>query len=153
MLGLALFQPDIPQNTGAAIRLCRCLGVHLHIIHPTGFLWDPRKIRQSAMDYYDETAFTQWDCWEDFEQAISPARIVLLTTKASRPYTEVSFRSDDILMLGRESVGVPDYVHSRADEKVLIPLLPAFRSLNLVTAGSMVLGEAMRQTASFHHQE
>ena len=146
MIALALYQPDIPQNVGAAIRLCACLGCGLHIIEPCGFPWDVRKIRQSAMDYYDAARLERHGSWEKFREQ-RRGRLVLLTTKGAVPYTDFTFQPDDILVAGRESAGVPEDVHNAADARLLIPMRPGFRSLNVINAAAMVLGEALRQTS------
>ena len=144
---IALYQPDIPQNCGAMMRLCACMGVSLDIIEPCGFLWDERKIRTSAMDYYDKAEITRHSSWEAFQQAYQgKARIILMSTKASQRYHEFSFEEGDILLAGRESAGVPDHVHEQADARVFIPMKQGLRSLNIVNATSMILGEALRQT-------
>lgn len=144
---LALYQPDIPQNVGAAMRLCACLGVPLDIIEPCGFPWDPRKIRAAAMDYLDHADLTRHSSWEAFRARCKSDqnRLVLLTTKAARPYWDADLRAGDILLAGRESAGVPDYVHEAADIRVTIPMNGAMRSLNVINACAMVLGEARRQ--------
>lgn len=146
-LTLALYQPDIPQNVGAAIRLCACLNTGLEIVEPCGFPWDPRKIRQSAMDYFDRLnpkLHQSWDRFLDLHQG--RRRIVLLTTRADLPYPAFSFRPDDILLAGRESEGVPEAVHRATDARIGISMAPELRSLNVVNAAAMVLGEALRQT-------
>lgn len=143
---LALYQPDIPQNAGAAIRLAACLGIGLDIIEPCGFPWDERKIRQSAMDYPDHLDLARHSSWEAFKSARAGRRIVLLSTKAALSYLDFTFRNDDILLAGRESAGVPDHVHEAADARVFVPMRPGLRSLNVVTACAMVAGEALRQT-------
>lgn len=144
---IALYQPDIPQNLGATIRLCACMGVSLDVIEPCGFLYDSRKIRQSALDYYDKANITHHQSWEDFLTAYQKKRrIVLMSTKSSVAYTDFTFQTDDILMAGRESAGVPDDVHDMVDERVFIPMQHGMRSLNIVNATSMILGEALRQT-------
>ncbi len=145
MPSLALYQPDIPQNVGAAMRLCACLGCPLDIIEPCGFPWDERRIRQSAMDYYEAASLTRHASWDKFLQA-KQGRIVLLTTKAAVPYTDLAFQPGDILVAGRESAGVPEDVHNAADARIVIPMRPGLRSLNVVNACAMVLGEALRQT-------
>ncbi|MCD8566691.1 MAG: tRNA (cytidine(34)-2'-O)-methyltransferase [Alphaproteobacteria bacterium] len=142
---LSLYQPDIPQNVGAAIRLCACLGLELDIIEPTGFPWDERKIRQSALDYINALTLNRYSSWEKFKDVHTGQRIILLSTKAALPYTEFSFRNDDILLAGRESAGVPDDVHNASDARVFIPMRPGLRSLNVITACAMVAGEALRQ--------
>lgn len=147
MLRLALYQPDIPQNTGAAMRLCACLGTGLDIIEPCGFVLDDRKIRRSGMDYIENTDIqrhTSWDRFLDVYQG--KRRIILLTTKTETAYTAFTFRPDDILLAGRESAGVPDDVHNTADGRITIPMPGGGRSLNVINASAMVLGEALRQT-------
>ena len=146
-LKIALYQPDIPQNLGAMIRLCACMGAGLDIIEPCGFIWDERKIRQSAMDYFDAlplSRHTSWDAFFDHYQG--QGRIILMTTKADRPYTEFSFQTGDILLAGRESAGVPEDIHNQAFARIGIPMQNGLRSLNIVNATSMILGEALRQT-------
>lgn len=144
---LALYQPDIPQNAGAAMRLCACLGVGLDIIEPCGFLWDDKKIRRSAMDYIDGLDLARHSSWDAFLAARAGARLLLLTTRSDLPYTGHPFQPHDILLMGRESAGVPDSVHERADVRLIIPMQPGMRSLNVINAAAMVLGEGLRQTA------
>lgn len=151
MITLALYQPDIPQNVGAAMRLCAGLGIALDIIEPCGFLWDKRKIRQSALDYYDRAALTRYESWENFLSARANRRLILMSTKAATPYYDFLFRPDDILLAGRESAGVPEEIHKASDARLLIPLQPGLRSLNVVTASAMILGEALRQTGEFEN--
>jgi tRNA (cytidine/uridine-2'-O-)-methyltransferase len=146
---LALYQPDIPQNVGAAMRLSACLGLPLDIIEPCGFPWDERKIRQSGMDYTDLAVVTRHASWEAFLSARTGRRLILLTTKGAVPYTDLAYQSDDILIAGRESAGVPDFVHAAATHRVVIPMQPGARSLNVVISSAMVLGEAVRQTSAF----
>lgn len=146
MLNIALYQPDIPQNVGAMIRLCACMNTGLDIIEPASFPWDDRKIKQSAMDYMAAFDYTRHSSWDKFYAAKGARRLVLMTTKASVPYIDFEFRSDDILLAGSESAGVPESVHKNADARILIPMHGAFRSLNIVNATSMILGEALRQT-------
>jgi len=142
---LALFQPDIPQNTGTLIRLGACLDVPIHIIEPCGFPFSDRALKRAGMDYIDLAVINRHASWERFLTSIGEARIVLLTTKAADPYTAFEFRADDVLLLGRESAGVPDDVHDRADARIIIPMNKQARSLNVAIAGAMVLGEALRQ--------
>ena len=150
MIRLALYQPDIPQNTGAAIRLCACMGLGLDIIEPCGFLLDDRKIRQSAMDYANEFDLTRHTSWQSFLDLYQGnRRIILLTTKTETGYTGFEFKNDDILLAGRESAGVPDDVHKAADACITIPMPGGGRSLNVINAMAMVTGEAMRQTSKF----
>ena len=148
---LALYESDIPQNTGALIRLGACLGVGIDIIEPCGFLLTDRGFRRAGMDYVDLAEMRRHQSWASFlaTQRQSGARIVLLTTKAQVPYMDFAFRDEDILLLGRESAGVPDNVRKAADAMLRIPLKPGLRSLNVALAGAMVLGEALRQTKGF----
>jgi tRNA (cytidine/uridine-2'-O-)-methyltransferase len=146
---LCLFQPDIPQNAGAAMRLCACLGIGLDIIEPCGFPWDERKIQASALDYRAHVTLTRYSGWAAFLQNKGNKRLVLMTTKAATPYTDFSFRADDLIMAGRESAGVPEDVHAAADNRILIPLSGGMRSLNVINASAMILGEALRQTQQF----
>jgi tRNA (cytidine/uridine-2'-O-)-methyltransferase len=148
---LALFQPDIPQNTGTLIRLGACLGVEIEVIEPCGFIFDDKRLRRAGMDYIElanVTRHVSWDAWCE-TRANRPGRLVLLTSKASHPYTAFAFAPDDTILLGRESAGVPAEVHDAADTRLRIPLLPGLRSLNVAQAGAMALGEALRQTNGF----
>jgi len=145
---LALFQPDIPQNAATLIRLGACLGVPVEIIEPCGFVFSDAGFRRAGMDYLDQAHLTRHASWEAF-LAQAPRRLVLLTTKASLSYTAFSFEDGDVLILGRESAGVPDIVHAEVHEKVRIPMREGLRSLNVAIAGAMVLGEALRQTRGF----
>ncbi len=146
MIHIALFQPDIPQNVGAAIRLCACLGITLHIIEPCGFPWDAKKIRQSGMDYLQEAHIIRHDSWQAFQKEYKEWRFVLMTTKASIPYTDFQFLENDILIAGRESAGVPEEIHQTIESRVIIPMSGKARSLNIINATSMIVGEAIRQT-------
>jgi len=141
---LALYQPDIPQNVGAAMRLCACLDVDLHIIEPCGFPWNERKIRQSGMDYMEHVQLRRHAGWEAFSAA-RKGRLLLLTAHGDTPYWNIKFRSDDILLAGRESAGVPETIHEAADARLLIPMTPPARSLNIVNACAITLGEMKRQ--------
>ncbi len=143
---LALFEPDIPQNTGAILRLGACLGVPVELIEPFGFIWDDRHLRRAAMDYLDSVALTRHASWARFCAVRGPGRLVLLTTRGSVAFDRFAFQADDTLLLGRESSGVPEEVHGRADARVFIPLRPGLRSLNVALAAAMVLSEALRQT-------
>jgi tRNA (cytidine/uridine-2'-O-)-methyltransferase len=147
---LALFQPDIPQNLGAAIRLAACLGVPLDVIEPCGFPLSDAAIRRAAMDYEAIAQVTRHAGWADFRgDAAQLGRLVLFTTKSEIPFHDFVFEPDDILLFGRESAGVPDEVHAAADARLRIPLAPGARSLNLVTAATLALGEALRQIKAF----
>lgn len=142
---LALYQPDMAPNVGAAIRIAACFGAGLDIIEPCGFPLDSREVRRVAMDYGALAPPTAHSGWRAFLEARGAARLVLMTTKASEPIWDFRFRPDDILLMGRESAGVPDEVHETADARVLIPLAPEARSLNLVVAAGIGLAEARRQ--------
>jgi len=148
---LALFEPDIPQNVGAMLRLCACLGMPLDVIEPCGFAFDDRKLRRAALDYADKAVFARHVSWDAFLQAQAEAkgRLVLLSTKAEILYTDFAFAKDDTLLVGRESAGVPEDVHARADARLTIPMQAGLRSLNVGLAAAMVLGEALRQTKAF----
>ena len=150
---LALFQPDIPQNLGAFIRLAAGLGVPLDIIEPCGFPVDDKRIRRAAMDYYDLATIVRHASWAAFRHAHRerrpPGRLVLLTTAGSSTFPDVAFQAGDTLLLGRESAGVPADVHDAADLRLRIPLHPGARSLNVALAAAMVLSEGLRQTAGF----
>jgi len=148
---LALYQPDIAQNTGTLLRLGACLGVHVHVIHPTGFLFSDKSLRRGALDYLEHADFTEHDSYGHFDTWRREAgrRLMLLTTKASISAYDAAFSPYDILMLGRESAGVPDAVAADADLRIRIPMRHQMRSLNVAVAGSLVLGEALRQTEAF----
>lgn len=149
MVSLALYQPDIPQNTGTLLRLGACLGVPVHIIEPAGFIWSEKSLKRSGMDYLDQANIIRHRSYAAFSGEIDSARLVLLTTKAVTPYTGFSFEPDHVLLLGRESAGVPDEVHAAVGAAVTIPMGPDVRSLNVAVAGAMVLGEALRQCGQF----
>ncbi len=148
---LALFQPDIPQNLGGAIRLCACLGAGLEIIEPCGFPLSDRSLKRAALDYGGHAEVIRHSSWTDFlgAEACKGGRLVLFTTRGVRPFTEFDYRPGDTLLFGRESAGVPDEVHAAADARLLIPMQPGLRSLNVVVAAAMALGEALRQTNGF----
>jgi tRNA (cytidine/uridine-2'-O-)-methyltransferase len=146
---LALYQPDIPQNAGSLMRLCACLGVPLEIIEPCGFLLSDRNFRRAGMDYAAQTQIRRHESWDRFQRDRGSGRLILLTTRAAEPYTGFAFVPDDILLVGRESAGVPEDVHHAADARLLIPMRPGLRSLNVAQAAAMVLGEALRQTGQF----
>ncbi|HUO93266.1 MAG TPA: tRNA (cytidine(34)-2'-O)-methyltransferase [Rhizomicrobium sp.] len=145
---LALYEPDIPQNTGALLRLGACLDVAVDIIEPCGFLFSDRGLKRAGMDYLELADYRRHESWAAF-QAQRRGRLVLLSSKAELAYTEFAFTCDDTLLLGRESAGVPDFVRDTADAKLRIPLKPGLRSLNVALAGAIVLGEALRQTEGF----
>jgi tRNA (cytidine/uridine-2'-O-)-methyltransferase len=148
---IALYAPDIPQNTGTIVRLGACLGVPVHIIGPAGFDASERAFRRAGLDYIahakliDHVSFSAFDAWRNSENH----RLVLLTTKSETPHTEFAYSARDILLCGRESSGVPDIVHAAVEGRVRVPIRPQLRSLNVAVALAMVLGEALRQTGGF----
>ena len=144
---LALYQPDIPQNTGTMLRLAACLGVAVDIVEPAGFDVSDRNFRRAALDYLDALDVTRHPSWRAFEafRAERKLRLVLATTKAAMPYTEFAFEATDVVLVGRESAGVPDEVHAAADARIVVPMRPGLRSLNVAMACAMVVGEALRQ--------
>jgi tRNA (cytidine/uridine-2'-O-)-methyltransferase len=148
---LALFEPDIPQNTGTILRLGACFGVAVEIIEPAGFVLNDRNLRRAAMDYADRVTLIRHESWRAFESGLrgGAPRLVLLTTAGNTAYTEFAFAPDDVLLLGRESAGVPAEVHAAADARLRIPMVPGLRSINVAVAAAMVLGEALRQTGGF----
>jgi len=145
---LALFEPDIPQNAGALIRLGACLSVSVDIIEPCGFLFDDARLKRAGMDYLEFAEVARHVSWDEFARAMT-GRMILLTTKATQSYTDFRFAPDDVLILGRESAGVPEHVHQAAAARLRIPMKKGLRSLNVAQAGAMVLGEALRQTKGF----
>ncbi len=151
MLRIALYQPDIPQNTGALLRLGACLGVPVDIIEPCGFVITDRGLQRAGMDYLDMAAMQRHDSWPAFciDLDQRQGRLILLTTKGANAYTAFRFQPGDTLLLGRESAGAPAEVHDRADARLIIPMLADRRSLNIALAASMVLGEALRQLNGF----
>src|ERR1700688_1938226 len=145
---IALYQPDIPQNTGTVLRLCACLGIEAHIIAPAGFPTSDRAFRRAGMDYLDAVTIMRHGSWRDFEawRAAEHHRLVLFTTAAATPYLDYRFAPADVLLFGRESAGVPPEVHQAADARLVIPMRPGLRSLNVAVAAAMAAGEALRQS-------
>lgn len=146
---LALFQPDIPQNTGTLLRLAACLGVAVDIIEPCGFLFGDRHFRRAGLDYRNRAELSRYPSWESYVDQRPSGRLILLTTRASCGYTGFAFETDDTLLLGRETGGVPDQVHAAVAARLRVPMRAEARSLNVAVAAAMVLGEALRQTGSF----
>ncbi|HEY1224358.1 MAG TPA: tRNA (cytidine(34)-2'-O)-methyltransferase [Brevundimonas sp.] len=144
---LALFQPDIPQNVGACIRLSACFGVELHVIEPVGFRFDDRAMKRAALDYGPLGHMTRHADWDAFQRDRGSGRLVLFTTKGAERLDDFVFQPDDTLLFGRETAGAPDYVHAAADARVFIPIRPEARSLNLSVSAGIGLFEALRQTA------
>lgn len=149
---IALYQPDIPQNTGTILRLCACLDIEAHIIEPAGFPTTDRALRRAGMDYIDAVFVVRHRSWTDFDawRRGMGHRLVLFTTAASLSYLDYCYQADDVLLFGRESAGVPPEVHAAADARVVIPLRPGLRSLNVAVAAAMAAGEALRQTGARH---
>ena len=148
---LALYEPDIPQNTGTILRLAACLGVPVDLVGPPGFDLTDRSLKRAGLDYLEHVELTRHESFEAFDTArrSAGARLVLLTTRADAAYTDFAFNPSDTLLLGRESAGVPDAVHAAADARLRIPMRSGLRSLNVAVAAAMVLGEALRQTGGF----
>ncbi len=144
---IALFQPDIPQNTGTILRLCACLGVAAHIIEPAGFPVSDRHFRRAGMDYLDQVSIVRHDSWSKFEEwrATQGYRLLLFTTKAATDYRDFHYQTSDILLFGRESAGVTEAVVEAADARLVIPIAPGLRSLNVAMTAAMAAGEALRQ--------
>jgi tRNA (cytidine/uridine-2'-O-)-methyltransferase len=145
---LALYEPDIPQNAGSLMRLGACLGVGIDVIEPCGFLLLDRNFRRAGMDYLKSADIRRHESWARFHAGLG-SRLVLLTTQGAMAYTDFAFAPDDTLLVGRESAGVPQSVHDAADARLVIPLRPGLRSLNVAQSAAMVLGEALRQTRLF----
>ncbi|RYC11904.1 tRNA (cytidine(34)-2'-O)-methyltransferase [Ciceribacter ferrooxidans] len=148
LLRIALYQPDIPGNTGTILRLAACLGLGVDIIEPAGFDISDRNLKRAGMDYLNAVSLVRHVNWERFEawRAATGRRLVLASTRAATPYADFVFRPDDILLFGRESAGVPDLVHDTAETRVIIPMVPGQRSINVAMSAAMIAGEALRQT-------
>src|SRR5689334_15521723 len=148
---IALYQPDIPQNTGTILRLAACLGVEAHLIGQAGFPTSDRAFRRAGMDYLDQVAVLRHVSWATFEtwRKDAGARLILFTTQATTSFLDHAFGAGDVLLFGRESAGVPAEVHAAADARLLIPMRTGLRSLNVAVTCAMALTEALRQTASF----
>tara|TARA_B100001248_G_scaffold112393_1_gene84050 strand:- start:371 stop:841 length:471 start_codon:yes stop_codon:yes gene_type:complete len=142
---IALYEPDIPQNTAAIIRTCACLGAELEIIEPCGFLISDKRFKRVVMDYMDEKKIKIYESSEDFFKAKSDQRVILITTKAKKIYTDFKFKINDTLLFGKESAGVPNKVHKILKQKIKIPMIAKKRSLNLSTSVAIILSESQRQ--------
>ena len=144
---IALFEPDIPQNTGNIFRLGACLGIEVDIIEPTGFIFDDKRLKRSSMDYFDHIKYKRHLDWKSFYHCLKNKnyRLILLTTKSSKKYTSYCFQNNDILLFGRESAGVPKFVHDSVHERLTIPMKKELRSINVSSAVALVIGEACRQ--------
>ena len=145
---IALFEPDIPQNTGAILRLAACMAIGVDVIEPAGFVFSDRLLKRSGMDYLGHVELVRHTSWDAYIRTRT-GRLVLLTTRSRQRYTDFAFADTDTLLLGRESAGVPDFVHDAADARLCIPMAPPARSLNVALAAAMVLSEALRQTGQF----
>ena len=141
---LALFEPDIPQNTGTLIRLGACLNVPLDIIEPCGFPWNERKISTAALDYWDHVTLQRHESWNVFRRQAT-GRVILMTTKSTQAYTDFTFQDGDTILMGRESAGVPLDIHQGTEAQLTIPMATGPRSINVINAAAMVTGEALRQ--------
>ena len=150
MIEIALYQPDIAPNAATILRMCACFGLTCRIIEPAGFVMTEAAFRRAGMDYLDKAALVRDPSWEAFRQATAGRRSVLLTTRSTLPYTAFAFRADDILLMGRESSGVPDHVHETVEARLTIPMRPGLRSLNVALACAMAAGEALRQLQGAH---
>jgi tRNA (cytidine/uridine-2'-O-)-methyltransferase len=148
---IALFEPDIPQNTGTMLRLAACFGIEAHLIEPAGFPVSDRAFRRAGMDYLDAVKLMRHASWEAFEEwrNAQRLRLVLFTTRATTSYLDHRYAPGDILLFGRESAGVPDHVHRAADVRLRIAMQPGLRSLNVAMTCAMAVGEALRQTGGF----
>ena len=149
MFNIALYQPDIPQNTAAIIRLCSCFSVTLEIIEPCGFHLGDKRLKKIAMDYLDKSKIIIYKSYENFLLKKKNSRVILMTTKAKKKYTNFKFRKNDTLLFGRESAGVPKNVHDNSYERLKIPLKKNARSLNIGIAAAITLSEALRQNEWF----
>ncbi len=144
-MNIVLYQPEIPQNAGTILRMAACFKVNVHIVEPCGFGISDRKLKRAGMDYLDFSSITYHPSWEDF-QSQNTKRLVLLSTKASVPYYQFPFHEDDMLMVGRESDGVPEEIENGIQHRIVIPMESGFRSLNVAISLGIVLGESLRQT-------
>ncbi len=149
---IALYQPDIPQNTGTILRMAACFGVPVDVIGPAGFDFSERSLRRAGLDYLRHVTLARHESWEAFNSArmtSRASRLVLATSRGAIPYTSFVFAAADILLFGRESAGVPDAIHTAADACIVVPMRPSLRSLNIAVAAAIVTGEALRQTRGF----
>ena len=146
---IALYEPDIPQNVAAVVRLCACFGVPLDVIEPLGFIWDDKRLKRVGMDYLGLAEVIRHTSWKAFLSTRAGARLVLLTTKGATPLLAFRFLADDILLLGRESAGVPDPVYAAANARLIVPIRPIARSLNVAQTAAIAMAEGLRQTGGF----
>jgi tRNA (cytidine/uridine-2'-O-)-methyltransferase len=149
MIEIALYQPDIPPNAATIMRMAACLGLRVRLIEPAGFTWSDSSLKRAGMDYLDHALVVRDASWSAFREATKGQRLILASTKAETPYTDFTFCPGDILLMGRESSGVPPEVHEAADARLLIPMRTGLRSLNVALACAMITGEALRQLQAF----
>ena len=149
MIEIALYQPDIAPNAASIMRMAACFGLRVRIIEPAGFTWTDSTLRRAGMDYLDRVELIRDSSWQTFREQTAGRRLVLLSTKSTLPYTDFAFAGDDIIMMGRESAGVPGHVHAAADAGLLIPMREGLRSINVAMACAMATGEALRQLRMF----
>ena len=148
---IALYEPDIPQNTGAIIRICSCLGADLEIIEPCGFLFSDKRFKRVVMDYMDEKMIKFYRDYNEFFESKKNQRVILMTTKASVPYATFNFKINDTILFGRESAGVPEKIHGLINNKLKIPMINNKRSLNIASSVAIILAENLRQNKSFNN--
>ncbi len=149
---IALFEPDIPQNTAAIIRTCSCLDADLEIIEPCGFLFNDKRFKRVVMDYMDEKMIKFYESYNEFFKAKKNQRVILMTTKASMSYDTFNFKINDTILFGRESAGVPNKIHNLIKDKLKIPMINKKRSLNIASSVAIVLAENLRQNKFFNHE-
>jgi len=148
---IALYEPDIPQNTGAIIRICSCLGADLEIIEPCGFLFNDKRFKRVVMDYMDEKMIKCYRDYNEFFESKKNQRVILMTTKASVPYATFNFKINDTILFGRESAGVPEKIHTLINNKLKIPMINNKRSLNIASSVAIILAENLRQNKFFNN--
>ena len=148
---IALYEPDIPQNTGAIIRICSCLGADLEIIEPCGFLFSDKRFKRVVMDYMDEKMIKFYRDYNEFFESKKNQRVILMTTKASVPYATFNFKINDTILFGRESAGVPEKIHTLINNKLKIPMINNKRSLNIASSVAIILAENLRQNKFFNN--
>ncbi|MFM5930146.1 MAG: tRNA (cytidine(34)-2'-O)-methyltransferase [Novosphingobium sp.] len=149
---IALFEPEIAGNVGAVLRLGACMGAGVDLIEPMGFTWDDKRVRRTAMDYIDHVEVRRHAGWEAFRETLDGARLLLFTTRGASSVYDFAFRADDVLLFGKESAGVPDYVFDACDARLRLPMRPQVRSMNLAMSAGLALGEALRQTGTLPAQ-
>jgi tRNA (cytidine/uridine-2'-O-)-methyltransferase len=149
MIEIALYQPDIPPNAATILRMAACFGLTVRIIEPAGFLWSDPSFRRAGLDYADRANVIRHSSWSSFRTETQDRRLILISTKAALPYSKFTFEPNDMLLMGRETSGVPEEVHAATDARLLIPMLPGNRSLNVAIACAIVTGEALRQLDGF----